>query len=196
MPAWLGAILRGEVTSREHLPLPPCSLAPADTNLYALGVLDVPGMPEGRPALLQGDVGGCPFPAAALCFGRFPRMELAWACCHPATPGSLQACCSKHAAALRSSLCSSPPRPASRPAPTAAYLRTAHQPEREIAALVAATDGSTAFLLMPPEFWDASDVAPLVRGRCHTAVLRCDAAWMRCHAARLMQGSSGWELPC
>ena len=44
------------------------------------------------------------------------------------------------------------------------YLRTAHQPEREIVALVAATDGSTAFLLLPSEFWALPDVAPLVRG--------------------------------
>lgn len=43
------------------------------------------------------------------------------------------------------------------------YLRTAHQPEREIAALLAATDGSTAFLLLPAEFWALPDVAPLVR---------------------------------
>lgn len=45
----------------------------------------------------------------------------------------------------------------------AVFLRTAHQPEREITALVAATDGSTAFLLMPRTFWLAPDVAPLVR---------------------------------
>lgn len=42
-------------------------------------------------------------------------------------------------------------------------MRTAHQPDREIAALVAATDGSTVFLLLPPAFWALPDVAPLVR---------------------------------
>ena len=46
------------------------------------------------------------------------------------------------------------------------YIRTAHQPEREIVALVAATDGSTAFLLMPSDFWEQPDVAPLVSAVC------------------------------
>ena len=45
----------------------------------------------------------------------------------------------------------------------AVYLRTAHQLEREVACLVAATDGSTCFLLMPKPFWKLPDVAPLVR---------------------------------
>lgn len=63
-------------------------------------MLDVPGLPEGRPGLLTGD---------------------------------------------------------------AVYLRTAHQPQREIVALVAATEGSSCFLLMPLQFWQLCDVAPLVR---------------------------------
>ncbi|KAI7838701.1 hypothetical protein COHA_007499 [Chlorella ohadii] len=79
--------------------LQPGGIGPAGTITYALAVLDVPGMPEGRPALLLGDT---------------------------------------------------------------VFIRTAHQPEREIAALVAATDGSTAFLLLPAEFWKEPDVAPLV----------------------------------
>lgn len=78
--------------------------------LYALAVVDVPGLPEGRPALLLGG---------------------------------------------------------------AVYLRTAHQPDREIAALVAATDASTAFLLMPPDFWLLPDVAPLVRCRAHASCMLC-----------------------
>ncbi|PRW57862.1 helicase MOV-10 [Chlorella sorokiniana] len=79
--------------------LQPGGVASPGTSLYALAVLDVPGMPEGRPALLLGD---------------------------------------------------------------AVYIRTAHQPAREIVALVAATDGSTAFLLLPAEFWEQPDVAPLI----------------------------------
>lgn len=35
----------------------PCRCTIAGTVLYALAVLDVPGMPEGRPALLLGDSG-------------------------------------------------------------------------------------------------------------------------------------------
>ncbi|EFN55641.1 hypothetical protein CHLNCDRAFT_133825 [Chlorella variabilis] len=66
---------------------------------YVLGVLDVPGLPEGRPSLHLNDT---------------------------------------------------------------VYLRTAHYPQREIACLVAATEGSTCFLLLPAAFWALPDVAPLV----------------------------------
>jgi hypothetical protein len=45
----------------------------------------------------------------------------------------------------------------------AVYLRSAHQLDREICCLVAATEGSTCFLLLPATFWVLPDVAPLVR---------------------------------
>lgn len=47
----------------------------------------------------------------------------------------------------------------------AVHLRTAHQREREVVALVAATEGSSCFLLLPELFWALPDVAPLVRRR-------------------------------
>lgn len=63
----------------------------------------------------------------------------------------------------------------------AVFLRTAHQPEREIAALVAATDGSTAFLLPPRGFWALPDVAPLV-------CVECVCAWFHSGSC----GVAGW----
>lgn len=44
----------------------------AGTSLYALAVLDVPGMPEGRPALLLGDAGERAAAAAAEVVAEIP----------------------------------------------------------------------------------------------------------------------------
>lgn len=70
----------------------------------------------------------------------------------------------------------------------AVYLRTAHYPQREIACLVAATEGSTCFLLLPAAFWALPDVAPLVGGGMHgrgcperaAACRPGKAAWWEC----------------
>jgi hypothetical protein len=72
----------------------------------------------------------------------------------------------------------------------AVYLRSAHQLDREICCLVAATEGSTCFLLLPTTFWVLPDVAPLVRqlqaaaGCCrlgrHTSCCRPWACLLRC----------------
>ncbi|KAL4423314.1 hypothetical protein ABPG77_006109 [Micractinium sp. CCAP 211/92] len=70
-----------------------------DGLVYALGVLEVPGLPEGRPTLLMGDT---------------------------------------------------------------VHLRLAQLPQREVPTLVAATDGSTAFLLLAPGFWIMPEVQPLL----------------------------------
>lgn len=55
--------------------------------------------------------------------------------------------------------------PQPKPAPTrpAVHLRLAQLPQREVPTLVAATDGSTAFLLLAPGFWTMPEVQPLVR---------------------------------
>lgn len=124
-----------------------CSRPPAaGSPLYALAVLEVPGMPEGRPMLLLGDAGGCAGPSGIRGVGGAVGCPV-WG---PA----------EHVLAKEPfSLPHIPPTPNH-----AVFIRTAHQPEREIAALVAAADGSTAFLLLPRRFWALPDVAPLVRG--------------------------------
>ena len=93
--------------------------------LRALGVLEVPGLLEGRPCVLVGDT---------------------------------------------------------------IYIRPTQQPQHEYAALVAAVDGTTCFILFPPEFWMLPSVEPLVRSCSQlmdgnafmSGILACEARSSRC----------------